>query len=172
MKLYNTLTGTKEVFVPLEKDRVGMYVCGPTVYDVGHLGHARAAVAFDLIRRYFQYKGYKVSFVSNITDVDDKIIDRANQKGVPALGYAHPFMEKFKMFMKALNVKPPDVYPLVTKTIPDIIELIKKLIAQDHVAASKWMADQGWIDVKSGKMSREARELEDKLTSLGLKMGV
>lgn len=105
-----------------------MYVCGPTVYDVGHLGHARAAVSFDLIRRYFLYKGFHVTFVSNITDVDDKIIKRAAEKGITETELAQSIIPEYEKDYGALNVLPPDFKPLATQYIPKMVALVEKLL--------------------------------------------
>lgn len=127
MKVYNTLTKQKEEFVPLRDGEVRMYVCGPTVYDYTHLGHARTYIAFDVIRRYLEHKGYTVLMVMNFTDIDDKIIRRANETGEDPNELAEKFMHFFLEDMEALKVKPADVYPRVTEHIKDIIEFVKKL---------------------------------------------
>lgn len=127
MKVYNTLTKQKEKFVPLRDGEVRMYVCGPTVYDYTHLGHARTYIAFDVIRRYLEHKGYTVLMVMNFTDIDDKIIRRANETGEDPNELAEKFMHFFLEDMEALNVKPADVYPRVTEHIRDIIEFVKRL---------------------------------------------
>ena len=106
MKLYNTLTKKKEEFVPIEEGKVRMYVCGPTVYDYIHIGNARPMIVFDTVRRYFEYKGYKVNYVSNFTDVDDKIIKKANEEGVEAFVISERYIKEAKKDMEALNVKP------------------------------------------------------------------
>jgi len=127
VKVYNTLTKQKEEFVPLRDGEVRMYVCGPTVYDYTHLGHARTYIAFDVIRRYLEHKGYTVLMVMNFTDIDDKIIRRANETGEDPNELAEKFMHFFLEDMEALKVKPADVYPRVTEHIKDIIEFVKKL---------------------------------------------
>ncbi len=130
LKIYNTLTRQKEEFVPLEAGKVGMYVCGPTVYDYFHIGNARPFVMFDVLRRYLQYRGYQVRFVMNLTDIDDRIIQRANELGVEAravaLKYTHAFFED----IQKLGVYPADVYPKATEHIPQIIQLISTLLAK------------------------------------------
>lgn len=128
MKIYNTLSQKKEKFVPVKKGFVGMYVCGPTVYDVGHLGHARAAVSFDFIRRYFQYKGFKVTFVSNITDVDDKMIKRACELGITEKELAAKIIPEYENDYSALNVLKPDFQPRATQYIPKMVGLINVLL--------------------------------------------
>ena len=127
LMIHNTLSGKKEEFVPLEEGKIRMYVCGPTVYDYSHIGHARTYIAFDIIRRYLEFKGYKITFVSNITDIDDKIINRANELGISPAMLAQKYMRAFFREMDALKVKEPDVQPLATGHIPEIIELIKRL---------------------------------------------
>ena len=126
--VHNTLTRRKEPFVPLEPGRVGMYVCGPTVYDHPHLGHARAAVAFDVIRRAFIFLGYRVTYVRNVTDVDDKIIARANEEGRTAWEVAEDYTRAYDEQMTALGVRPPDIAPRATGHILDMIHLVTQLI--------------------------------------------
>ena len=106
MKLYNTLTRRKEEFVPLEEGKIKMYVCGPTVYDYIHIGNARPYVIFDTIRRYFEYKGYEVNYVQNFTDVDDKIIKRANDEGVESTVISERYIAEALKDAKGLNVEP------------------------------------------------------------------
>lgn len=137
MKIYNTLSQKKETFVPLKKGAVGMYVCGPTVYDVGHLGHARAAVSFDVIRRYFQYKGFKVTFVSNITDVDDKIIKRAAQDGITEGALAAKIIPEYVKDYGALGVLPPDHQPRATEYIHRMVELAELLLKKGAAYATE-----------------------------------
>ncbi|WP_456395552.1 cysteine--tRNA ligase [Desulfurobacterium sp.] len=132
IKVYNTLAEKKEEFIPLEKNRIKMYVCGPTVYDDAHIGHARSAIVFDVIRRWFEHRGYEVTFVRNYTDVDDKIIKRANEKGVTWKEVAEKYIKSFEEDMKALNVKEPTVKPKVTEHISEIIEMVKGLIEKGH----------------------------------------
>ena len=128
MKLYNTLTKQKEEFVPVNEEKVGMYVCGPTVYNYIHIGNARPMVVFDTVRRYFEYKGYDVNYVSNFTDVDDKIIKKANEEGVSASEISERYIEECKKDMAALNVKPATHHPKATEEIDGMIEMIKTLI--------------------------------------------
>lgn len=127
IRIYNTLTRQKEEFKPLREGEVRMYVCGPTVYDYPHLGHARTYIAFDVIRRYFEHKGYTVLMVMNFTDIDDKIIKRANETGEDPKELAEKFLRIFLEDMKALKVKPADVYPRVTEHMDEIIDFVKKL---------------------------------------------
>ena len=104
MKIYNTLSRQKEEFVPLEEGKVKMYVCGPTVYNLIHIGNARPMIVFDTVRRYLEYKGYEVNYVSNFTDVDDKIIKKASEEGIPAQEVAQRYIEECKKDMAAMNV--------------------------------------------------------------------
>ena len=127
IRVYNTLTKQKEEFRPIREGEVRMYVCGPTVYDYTHLGHARTYIAFDVIRRYLEHRGYTVLMVMNFTDIDDKIIRRANETGEDPKELAERFLRYFLEDMKALKVKPADIYPRVTEHIADIIDFVKKL---------------------------------------------
>lgn len=128
MKLYNTLTKKKEDFIPIKEGEVSMYVCGPTVYNLIHIGNARPMIVFDSARRYMEYKGYKVNFVSNFTDVDDKIIAKALEEGVPAEEVSQRYIAECKKDMAAMNVRPATVHPLATQEIPGMIEMIQTLI--------------------------------------------
>lgn len=131
IKIYNTLTRKKEVFTPLEEGKVKMYVCGPTVYNYIHIGNGRSTVSFDTIRRYLEFRGYEVNYVSNFTDVDDKIIRAAKELELTAPEVADRFIEAFKEDTQALNVKPACSHPRVMDHIPDIIEFIEALIEKD-----------------------------------------
>ena len=128
MQIYNTMTKKKETFEPLEPGHVRMYVCGPTVYNLIHIGNARPMIVFDTVRRYFAYKGMDVSYVSNFTDVDDKIINEANAQGIDAGELAEHFIAECKKDMEALHVMPATIHPLATQEIPEMIELISTLI--------------------------------------------
>ncbi len=132
MKIYNTLTRTKEEFVPINEGHVGIYVCGPTVYDYIHIGNARPMIVFDTLRRYLEYKGYDVNYVSNFTDVDDKIIKRANEEGVPASVISERFIAETKKDMVAMNVREATTHPKATEEIPDMIEMVQTLIDKGH----------------------------------------
>ena len=114
MKIHNTLTNREEEFIPLEEGKVKMYVCGPTVYNFMHIGNARPIIIFDTVRRYFEYKGYEVNYVSNFTDVDDKIIKRANEEGVTAVEISEKYIEEAKKDMDGLNVLPATKNPKAT----------------------------------------------------------
>jgi cysteinyl-tRNA synthetase len=132
MKVFNTLSRQKEEFVPLEPLKVKMYVCGPTVYNYIHIGNARPMIVFDTVRRYFEYKGYEVNFVSNFTDIDDKIIKIAIEEGVDADTISKRYIEECKKDMEAMNVKPATKNPLATEEICGMLDMIKDLIASGH----------------------------------------
>lgn len=127
LKIYNTLTGGKEEFRPLDDKKVGMYACGVTVYDHSHLGHARGAVVFDVVRKYLQHKGYAVRYVRNFTDVDDKIIKRAAETGMTWKELAEKYTQEYIKDMAKLGVDRPDIEPKATEHIPEIVGLVKKL---------------------------------------------
>ena len=127
LHLYNTLTRKKEEFKPLEPGKVRMYVCGPTVYADAHIGHAMAAIVFDMVRRYLIYRGYEVKFATNFTDVDDKIIRRANETGQDPIAMAQHFADKYLDHLRDLQVMAADVYPKVSETMPEIVRFIEDL---------------------------------------------
>lgn len=132
MKIYNTMTRKKEEFVPIHEGKVGIYVCGPTVYDYIHIGNARPMIVFDTLRRYFTYKGYEVNYVSNFTDVDDKIIKRANEEGVDASVISERYIAEVRKDMKAMNVQEASTHPKATEEIPDMIAMIETLIEKGY----------------------------------------
>ena len=132
MKVFNTLTRRKEEFVPLEPGKVKMYVCGPTVYNFIHIGNARPMIVFDTVRRYFEYKGYDVNYVSNFTDVDDKIIKKAVEEGTSAEEVSQRFIKECKKDMADMNVLPATTHPLATQEIPGMIEMISDLIDKGY----------------------------------------
>ncbi len=132
MKIYNTLTKQKEEFKPLEEGKVKMYVCGPTVYNLIHIGNARPMIVFDTFRRYLEYKGYEVNYVSNFTDVDDKIIAKAMEEGVSSDEISTRYIEECKKDMEGMNIKPATVHPLATKEIGGMIDLISTLIEKGN----------------------------------------
>ena len=132
MKILNTKTRQKEEFVPIEEGKVGIYVCGPTVYDYIHIGNARPMIVFDTLRRYFEHKGYQVNYVTNFTDVDDKIINRSIEEGIPASEVSEKYIAECKKDMEALNVMPATVHPQATKEIPEMIDMVKTLIDKGH----------------------------------------
>jgi len=131
VKVYNTLSGKKEDFKP-QGDEVKMYVCGVTPYADAHLGHAMSYIIFDVIRRYLRYRGHRVKYVQNVTDIDDKIIDRANKLGIPQRELAEKFTRSYFEDMKALNIEKPDVTPYATDEIPKIIEIVQGLIDRGY----------------------------------------
>ena len=128
LRIHNTLTGKKEEFVPLHGKKVGMYACGVTVYDLCHIGHARSAIVFDIVHRYLRYRGYEVTFVRNFTDIDDKIIKRANEEGVDTKTIAEKYIGEFNVDMGGLGLEKPSVEPKATEHIPEMIRLISALI--------------------------------------------
>jgi cysteinyl-tRNA synthetase len=130
LKIYNTLTRKKEEFQPRVPGKIGMYVCGMTVYDYCHIGHARVMVVFDTVARYFRHKGYELTYVRNITDIDDKIINRANENGEEFTALTQRFIDAMHEDEKALSVLPPDIEPKATQSIPDIIAMIEALITK------------------------------------------
>lgn len=132
MKIYNTLSKRKEEFVPVEPGKVKIYVCGPTVYNYIHIGNARPMIVFDTVRRYFEYKGYDVNYVSNFTDVDDKIIKKAIEEGVDADTISKRYIEECKKDMAAMNVKPATKHPLATEEICGMLDMIGELIEKGH----------------------------------------
>jgi len=166
IKIFNTLTGKKEEFRPIKKGKVGMYVCGPTVYDNPHIGHARSAYVFDIIRRYFIYKGYKVKFVRNVTDVDDKIIDKAREEfgGEDLKGavkkVSRKYLKSYHNYMDMLGVKRPDVEPKATEYITKMQDFIDVLI-QNGVAYES--GGDVYFNVKKangyGKLSNQSLEM-------------
>ena len=132
MKIYNTLSKQKEEFVPIEEGKVRMYVCGPTVYNLIHIGNARPMIVFDTVRRYMEHKGYEVNYVSNFTDVDDKIIKAAIEEGVDASVISQRYIDECKKDMEALNVKPATTHPLATNEICGMLDMIATLIEKGH----------------------------------------
>lgn len=148
MKLYNTLSKKKEEFVPLEEGKVRMYVCGPTVYNFIHIGNARPMIVFDTVRRYFEYKGYDVNFVSNFTDVDDKIIKRAIEEGVSSDEISKRYIAECKKDMQGMNIKPATKHPLATEEICGMVDMIQTLI------------DKGYAYEKNGTVYYRTRKFE------------
>ena len=132
MKIFNTLTRRKDEFVPLEEGKVRMYVCGPTVYNYIHIGNARPMIVFDTVRRYFEYKGYDVNYVSNFTDVDDKIIKKANEEGVDASVISERFIKEAQKDMADMNVKEATYHPKATEEIDGMIDMIQTLVDKGH----------------------------------------
>ena len=132
MKIYNTMTRRKEEFKPMDPNQVKIYVCGPTVYNFFHIGNARPFVVFDTLRRYLEYRGYKVKFVQNFTDVDDKIISKAREEGITAPEVSEKYIEEYYKDAAALNVKKASVHPKVSEHIPEIIDFVKTLIEKGY----------------------------------------
>lgn len=132
MKIYNTLTRKKEEFVPIKEGEVSIYVCGPTVYNYFHIGNARPFVVFDTLRKYMEYRGYKVKFVQNFTDVDDKIINRAREEGITAPEVSEKYIQEYYKDAAALNVRKADVHPKVSEHITEIIEFVQTLIDKGY----------------------------------------
>ena len=137
MKIFNTMSRQKEEFVPLEEGKVSMYVCGPTVYNLIHIGNARPMIVFDTFRRYLEYKGYEVNYVSNFTDVDDKIIKKANEEGVDASVISERYIAECKKDMADMNVKPATTHPLATNEIQGMIDMISTLIRKGYAYATE-----------------------------------
>ncbi|MBA4535039.1 cysteine--tRNA ligase [Brevibacillus halotolerans] len=137
IRLYNTMSREKETFVPLEEGKVKMYVCGPTVYNYIHIGNARPAIVFDTLRRYLAYKGYEVTFVQNITDVDDKLIRKANEEQTTVAELADRYTVAYNQDLQGVNVLPPDIQPRVMNTIPEIISFIEGLIEKGFAYESE-----------------------------------
>ena len=149
MKLYNTMTKRKEEFVPVEEGKVKMYVCGPTVYNLIHIGNARPMIVFDTVRRYFEYKGYEVNFVSNFTDVDDKIIKKANEEGVSPEEISVRYIEECKKDMEGMNIKAATTHPLATREIGGMVTMIGSLI------------EKGYAYEKNGTVYFRTRRFQD-----------
>ena len=132
MRLFNTMSRKKEEFVPLEEGKVRMYVCGPTVYNLIHIGNARPMIIFDTVRRYLEYKGYDVNYVSNFTDVDDKIIKKANEEGVSPEEISQRYIAECKKDMAGMNVKPATTHPLATQEIDGMIDICLLYTSKGH----------------------------------------
>ena len=132
MKIYNTLTRKKEEFIPIDKNEVKMYSCGPTVYDYFHIGNARPFIIFDTMRRYLEFSGYKVKFVQNFTDVDDKMIKRANEEGITVKELGERFIAEYFEDAKALGIQEATIHPKATENIDAIIAVIEKLIENGY----------------------------------------
>ena len=149
MKLYNTMSKRKEEFVPVEEGKVKMYVCGPTVYNFIHIGNARPMIVFDTVRRYFEYKGYDVNYVSNFTDVDDKIIKKAIEEGVSADEISKRYIAECKKDMEGMNIKPATKHPLATEEICGMVDMIGTLI------------EKGYAYEKNGTVYFRTRQFKD-----------
>ena len=136
MQFYNTLSGKKDEFTPIEPGHVRMYACGPTVYNFFHVGNARCFVVFDMLRRYLEYRGYRVTFVQNFTDIDDKVIRRANEEGITYSELAARYIDEYFKDARGLGVRPATVHPLATDNIDMIIEIVSKLVENGHAYPS------------------------------------
>lgn len=132
LKITNTLTNRKEEFVPIEPGKVKMYVCGVTVYDDIHMGHARSIIVFDVVNRYLRYLGYDVTYVTNFTDVDDKIINRARERGVKALDLSAEYIQKYFRDIRSLGVRKADIYPKASESMPYIIQMVKDIVDRGY----------------------------------------
>ena len=156
MNIYSTLTAKNEPFKPLNGKKVGIYVCGPTVYDFAHLGHGRSAVSFDVIRRYLIYKGYDVTYVSNYTDIDDKMITRAELMKITVKELADKIIPEYAADYGALGIMVPDVQPKATEHVPQMIELIEML---EKKGATYVLDDGVYFDISKfkdyGKLSKQ-----------------
>ena len=166
MKIFDTMTKYKEDFVPLEPGKVRMYVCGPTVYNFIHIGNARPMIFFDTVRRYFLYKGYDVNYVSNFTDVDDKIIKAAVEEGVDSSVISERYIKECKKDMEGMNIMPATTHPLATQEIPGMLEMIQQLIDGGHAYVAKdgtvYYRVQSFRDY--GKLSH--KNLDDNMSGL------
>ena len=149
LTIYNTLTRKQEEFKPQTPGVVNMYVCGPTVYNYIHIGNARSAIAFDTVRRYLEFKGYKVNYVSNFTDVDDKMIKAAHEQGITVPQLADKYIQAFMEDTKAINIEPATMHPRATENIPEIIKFIQGLI------------DKGYAYEKDGDVYYRARKFKN-----------
>ena len=160
LKIFNTLSRQKEEFKPIHAGKIGMYVCGITVYDLCHIGHGRTFAAFDVVARYLRYSGYELNYVRNITDIDDKIIKRANENGETIEQLTNRMIAEMHKDFAALNILPPDLEPRATRHIGEIIELVEKLIAREHA----YVASNGDVmfsvdsDPNYGSLSRQDLE--------------
>ena len=166
MRLYNDLTRQKEEFVPLKQGEVSIYSCGPTVYNYFHIGNARPFIVFDCLRRYLAYRGYKVKFVQNFTDVDDKIIKKANEEGVTSEQVAQRYIDEYFVDAGGLGVMPADVHPKATETMDEIIDMVKTLVEKGYVYA----AMPPLYKVTKGKMEKyvyDDDELQRLLDEIG-----
>lgn len=180
MKIYNTMTRRKEEFVPIREGKVGIYVCGPTVYDYIHIGNARPMIVFDTLRRYLTYQGYEVNYVSNFTDVDDKIIKRANEEAVEAAVISERYIAEVKKDMKGMNVQEATTHPKATEEIPDMIAMVETLIQKGYAYEvngtvyfrTRQFHDYGKLshknldDLRSGNRSLKVSGEEEKEDSL------
>jgi cysteinyl-tRNA synthetase len=169
LRIYNTLSRRKETFETIEPGKVRMYVCGPTVYDKAHVGHAMSALVFDIIRRYLEYRDYQVKYAMNYTDVDDKIINRAHQLGVEPVALAEQYIQEYANQLAALNILPATVNPRATGEIPNIIQMITEL--GENGFAYQVDGDMYFRVTKDGDYGKlSGRHLED--MQAGARIGV
>ncbi|MCI8387563.1 MAG: cysteine--tRNA ligase [Clostridiales bacterium] len=147
MRFYNTLTKQKDEFTPLNGNNVRMYACGPTVYNFFHIGNARCFVVFDMLRRYLEYRGYNVTFVQNFTDVDDKMIKRANEEGTTVKDIAERYIGEYFTDAKGLGIRPATIHPRATENIDEIIKIVSTLIEKGHAYAAPSANEEGAQDV-------------------------
>lgn len=147
MRIFNSMTRKKDEFHPIHQGEVRIYACGPTVYNYIHIGNARPLIVFDTLRRYLEYRGYRVTFVQNFTDIDDKMIRAANEQGITVKELGEHFIAEYFKDAQALGVRPASIHPRATEHIDDIIELISSLIQKGHA----YVAENGdvYYDVKS-----------------------
>ena len=151
MKLFNTLTRKKEEFVPITTGEVKMYSCGPTVYNYFHVGNARPFIVFDLLRRYFEYRGYKVQFVQNFTDIDDKVINKANEESVDFNVIADRYIKEYYTDAEGLGIGKATVHPRATETMDAIIDIVQKLLDNGHA----YLAPNGDVYFRTKSRSEE-----------------
>jgi cysteinyl-tRNA synthetase len=165
MRIYNTLTAKKEEFLPVEPGRVGMYSCGITAYDHCHIGHARSAIVFDVMRRYIKYKGFEIKYIRNFTDIDDKIINRAKQEGIAWDELAHKYIDEYYLDMDRLGVGRADIEPKATEYINEMIDIVRGLISRGFAYESEGSV---YFEVEKfsgyGKLSK--RDLDDMMAGL------
>ena len=157
MQIYNSMTRKKEEFKPIHEGKVGIYACGPTVYNYFHIGNARPFIVFDVLRRYFEYKGYEVTFVQNFTDIDDKMIRRANEENTTVAAIAEKYIGEYFVDAKALGIRPATVHPRATEHMPQIIAMIQKLVDKGCLCG------QNLEDLASGARVSVDEQKEDPL---------
>ena len=159
MKIYNSLTRQKEDFIPIDPNEIKIYACGPTVYNYIHIGNARPLIVFDTLRRYLKYLGYQVKFVQNFTDIDDKMINRANQEGITVKELADEYIAQYNIDARGLNVMEADIHPKATENIDAIIEIVSKLIDKGYAYESKGdVYFSAKADKEYGKLSHQPLE--------------
>lgn len=170
MKVYNTLTRKKEDFIPIDRDEIKIYVCGPTVYNFFHIGNARPFVVFDTLRKYLEYRGHKVKFVQNFTDVDDKIINKAKEDGVTASQVSEKYIEEYFKDAQALNVEKATIHPKVTENMDEIIDFVQGLVENGHAYVSEgdvYFSTRSFEDY--GKLSKQ--NIEDLESGARIEVG-